>query len=115
MPRSTSVVSTVPGTVATYQFFALKLFAEIAASSPCTLGASLSIQPFTAHWLLPSGCNASRAGGRGFATGAENGALLCGICAASCGARYPACPRVCTGHGFEPSSYSTTEVSLPLL
>ena len=25
----------------------------------------------------------------------------------SCGARYPAWPRVCTGHGFEPSSNST--------
>ncbi len=33
----------------------------------------------------------------------------------SCGARYPAWPRVCTGHGFEPSSNSMVAKSRELL
>ena len=32
------------------------------------------------------------------------GGVIAGLVAVSRGARYPACPRVCTGHAFDPSS-----------
>ena len=43
-------------------------------------------------------------GGRVMATGAENGAREVGMVAGSCGARYPAWPRVWMGQGLEPAS-----------
>src|ERR1700736_5427643 len=103
MPRSIIVVSTVPGTVADIQSRVLKLGCEIAWPSAFSFGAGIMVHPAASvHWPPPLAWGTSRVG-KGSATGRENGALLRGMVAGSCGARYPACPRVCTGHGFEPS------------
>src|ERR1700683_2591056 len=104
------VVRTVPGTVAGHQSRALYAACEMAPPSAFTLGAGVIRQPpARVHSPSPWDSRASCAAGGFFATGRENGALLRGMVAGSCGARYPACPRVCTGHGFDPSSKAMVE------
>ena len=107
MPRSIMVVSTVPGTVADIQSLVLKLGCEIAGPSAFTFGAGI-MRPAAGQRPLAFAIGLENFLSRAkvLATGRENGALLRGMVAGSCGARYPAWPRVCTGHGFEPSSNS---------
>src|SRR5690349_11551507 len=94
--------------VAAHQSCVLNPGWDISATSALSFGAGMSVQPFSnTQAFSPSSTKAGCDGGSGFAAGLLNGALLCGICAASCGARYPACPCVCTYHGFDPSSKVT--------
>src|SRR5579883_917666 len=104
------VVSTVPGTVAIIQSRVLNDGLLISAPSAMTFGASVRVQPLTVQLWGDVSCNAGKDGGL-TATGLENGALLRGKVSGSCGARYPAWPRVCTGHGFDPSSKTSSEKS----
>src|ERR1700730_19149505 len=109
MPRSIMVVRTVPGIVADIQSLVLNPGCSIAAASALTSGAGLSIQPpASVHALLPDSCKAADVCKAGDlpATGREKGALPTGMVEGSCGARYPAWARVCTGQDFEPSSNS---------
>src|SRR5471032_1412143 len=115
MPRSIMVVRTVPGIVACIQFLALKPDCEISGPSAFTSGAALRVQPLASvHELLLDSCSAAGVWkGCGLvATGREKSALLVGMVEASCGARYPAWARVCTGQGLEASSNSTSEKSV---
>src|SRR5579859_470250 len=108
MPWSIIVVSTVLGTVASHQPFVENPFCEIALPLAETSGAGCNFQrPEIIHSfeLLASIPNFDSFAA--FFSGREYAALVLGIVSGSCGARYPAFACVCTGHGFDPSSYTT--------
>src|SRR6266566_1616076 len=65
----------------------------------------------TVHSLSPLASSTSLLVASGRATGREYAALLRGIDVASCGALYPACPRVCKGQALDPSSNISSEKS----
>src|ERR1051325_2273272 len=105
MPRSTSVVSTVPGTVASIQASVLKPAREITEPSTPTPGASSIFHPpSNAHSPEPRGASlgAFVAMGRGVVV---DGAVEdWGSVAGSCGTRKPSCPLIWMGHVFEAAS-----------
>src|SRR5262249_45603354 len=97
-PRSTRVVSTVPGTTASYQAAELKAGREISAPVASSFGASIRRHPAaSAQDIEPFGTSFGPGWGAR-ALGRDAGSEECGKVVESWGCDSPDCARVCSGH-----------------